>query len=113
MSGVVSPYSRQGAADVSADRTTAFAMVRFDESATALPTAAINRVITVARSASSSTLQFELGGRAIEQTTRPSLGASTSIGLLAAIIVLLITFGSASAAGLPVITALLGMGAGR
>jgi RND superfamily putative drug exporter len=52
------------------------------------------------------------GGRAIEQTNRTSLGAATSIGLVAAIVVLLITFGSALAAGLPVITALLGLGTG-
>ena len=35
-----------------------------------------------------------LGGQAIEQAHKPSLGAATAIGLLAAIVVLLITFGS-------------------
>jgi len=110
VTGVVSPYSLQGAGDVSPDRRTAFAVVTFDESATALPTTAVNRVISGARSARSPALQVALGGRAIEQTNRPSLGAATSIGLVAAIVVLLITFGSVLAAGLPIITALLGLG---
>ncbi|MBV9414323.1 MAG: hypothetical protein JO363_05040, partial [Solirubrobacterales bacterium] len=84
VTNVVSPYAPGAAADVPADRMTAFAVVGFDESATALPTTAINRVIQTARSARSSTLQVELGGRAIEQANRPSLGAATSIGLVAA-----------------------------
>ena len=37
---------------------------------------------------------------------------ATAIGLLAAIVVLLITFGSLVAMGLPIITALLGLGTG-
>src|SRR5437588_377635 len=53
---------------------------------------------------------LSLGGRAIQEANRPSLGAATAIGLLAAIIVLLVTFGSLLAAGLPLITALLGLG---
>ena len=57
-------------------------------------------------------MQVALGGQAIEQAQKPSLGAATAIGLLAAIIVLLITFGSLIAMGLPIITALLGLGTG-
>jgi putative drug exporter of the RND superfamily len=84
--------------------------VSFDRRADALPKAAVDRVITVARAASSDTVQVELGGRAIQEANRPTLGAATAIGLLAAIVVLLITFGSALAAGLPILTALLGLG---
>jgi RND superfamily putative drug exporter len=112
VTGVLSPYSVHGAGDVSADRTTGFAVVTFDQSATALPTSATDRVIAVARSAGTSELQVELGGRAIEEANRPSLGAATAIGLAAALVVLLLTFGSAVAAGLPIITALFGLGAG-
>lgn len=52
----------------------------------------------------------ELGGQAIEQVQRPSLGEATAVGLLAAIVVLLITFGSLLSMGLPIATALLGLG---
>jgi RND superfamily putative drug exporter len=110
VSAVLSPFSPAGAHAISRDGRTAFATVSFDERADALPKAAVERVITVARGASSDTVQVELGGRAIQEANRPSLGAATSIGLIAAIVVLLITFGSALAAGLPVLTALLGLG---
>ena len=110
VTGVVSPFTPAEARAISGDGRTAFATVTFDERADALPSAAVNHVIAVARSAGSGSLQVELGGRAIQEANRPSLGAATAIGLVAAIVVLLVTFGSLLAAGLPLITALLGLG---
>jgi putative drug exporter of the RND superfamily len=66
VSAVISPFSPAGARAVSRDGRTAFATVSFDERADALPKAAVERVITVARGASSDTVQVELGGRAIQ-----------------------------------------------
>jgi putative drug exporter of the RND superfamily len=110
VTGVVSPFTAGARHAISADGTAAFAVVTFDRPADALPVSSINRVISVAAQARAPRLQVELGGRAIEQAHRPSLGAATGIGLLAAIIILLITFGSVLAMGLPIITALLGLG---
>ena len=109
---VVSPYSAQGSHQIAADHRVAFATVTFDEQARSLPVAAIDRVISTARSARSSSLEVALGGQAIQHAEKPSLGSATAIGLLAAIIVLLITFGSFIAMGLPIVTALLGLGVG-
>jgi RND superfamily putative drug exporter len=109
---VASPFDRSGARAVSANGRIAFATLTFDERADLLLKDAVKRVISVAQSRQSTALQVELGGRAIQQATPPSLGAATAIGLIAAIVVLLFTFGSALAAGLPVITALLGLGTG-
>src|SRR5213076_1289544 len=53
-----------------------------------------------------------LGGQAIEQAQRASVGFATGVGLLAAVVVLLLSFGSLLAMGLPILTALLGLGAG-
>jgi RND superfamily putative drug exporter len=108
---VVSPYSARDA-QVSPDRTVGFATVTFDEQARALPIPAIDRVISNAQAARSSSLQVALGGQAIQHAEKPSLGSATAIGLLAAIVILLITFGSFAAMGLPIITALLGLGVG-
>ena len=110
VSAVQSPYGAAGARAVSTDGHTAFATITFDDRPERLPRAAVDRVISVARSARSQGLQVELGGRAVEEAHRPSLGAATAIGLVAAIVVLLITFGSVLAAGLPIVTALLGLG---
>jgi RND superfamily putative drug exporter len=112
VTGVVSPYSAVGAHAVSPDGSVAFATVNFDKRANQLPTGAIEKVIGTAKSVASPQLQVALGGQAIEQVQKPSLGAATAIGLLAAIVVLLITFGSLVAMGLPILTALLGLGTG-
>jgi RND superfamily putative drug exporter len=110
VSGVVSPYGPRGAQAISSDGKTAFATVNFDERANALPKSSIDRVIATADSARSQQLQVELGGQAIEQAQRVSLGTASVVGLAAAIVVLLITFGSFLAMGLPIVTALLGLG---
>jgi RND superfamily putative drug exporter len=112
VTGVTSPYARGGAAAISRDGTIAFATVSFDQRANALDKADIKRVISTAETARSPQLQVELGGQAIQQAQETSLGFATVIGLIAAIIVLVLTFGSFIAMGLPIITALLGLGTG-
>jgi RND superfamily putative drug exporter len=111
VTGVISPYAA-GQHAISRDGTIAFATVTFDERANALPKAAVDRVVTTAESARSSTLDVQLGGQAIEQAQQASLGFATVVGILAAIVILLISFGSFTAMGLPIATALLGLGAG-
>jgi RND superfamily putative drug exporter len=111
VAGVVSPYAA-GANAVSKDGTIGFATVEFDQRANQLPKAAIDRVITTAQSVRSSALQVELGGEAIKQAQQTSLGFATGVGLAAAVLVLLLTFGSVIAMGLPIVTALFGLGAG-
>ena len=69
-------------------------------------------MISTAESARSATLDVQLGGQAIEQAQQASLGFATVVGIAAAIVILLISFGSFSAMGLPIATALLGLGAG-
>src|SRR3954451_20340044 len=111
VTGVVSPYDT-GAGAISKSGKIGFATVEFDQRANQLPKAAIDRVITTAGSARSSALQIELGGQAIEQAQQTSLGFATGVGLAAAMLVLLISFGSLLAMGLPIVTALFGLGAG-
>jgi putative drug exporter of the RND superfamily len=111
VTSVVSPYA-PGVRAISRDGTIGFATVTFDQRANALPKAAVDRVITTAQSARSARLQVELGGQAIEQAQQASLGFATVVGIAAAIIILLISFGSFAAMGLPIATALLGLGAG-
>src|SRR6195256_1607320 len=111
VAGIVSPYDT-GAGAISKSGKMGFATVEFDQRASQLPKAAIDRVITTATSARSSALQVELGGQAIEQAQQTGLGFATGVGLAAAMIVLLISFGSLLAMGLPIVTALFGLGAG-
>jgi putative drug exporter of the RND superfamily len=113
VTSVTSPYAAtKGGAAVSSDGKVAFATVTFDEKANLLPAASVEKVENVAKAAASPKLQVALGGEAIEQVQKPSLGAATGVGLIAAMIVLFVTFGSLIGMGLPIITALLGLGTG-
>jgi RND superfamily putative drug exporter len=117
VSAVISPYAGAAAGrSISSDRTIAFATVVFDQKANLLDKATVERVVNVARGAAVSNpthpLQVELGGQAIEITEQAGFGISTAVGLLAAIVVLLLTFGSLIAMGLPIVTALFGLGTG-
>src|SRR5438445_2377311 len=111
VAGVVSPYDA-GAKAVSTAGTIGFATVEFDQRANQLPKAAIDRVIKMAEAVRSPALQVERGGQAIKQAEQTSLGFATAVGLSAAVVVLLLTFGSLLAMGLPIVTALFGLGAG-
>ena len=114
VAGVISPYAGASAGKaISANGQIAFATVVFDEKANHLPERArAERVVNTARAAGRPGLQVELGGQAIEQTEQAGFGLSTAVGLLAAIVVLLLTFGSLTAMGLPIVTALFGLGTG-
>ncbi len=113
VSTVISPYARALAGRaISANGKIAFATVVFDEKANLLPKSAPEQVVKVARAAQRQGLEVELGGQAIEATEQAGFGISTAVGLLAAIVVLLLTFGSLIAMGLPIVTALFGLGTG-
>jgi RND superfamily putative drug exporter len=111
VTAVVSPYSA-GSRAVSSDGTIGFATVTFDQRANQLPKAAIDRVIASAEAARSPVLQVELGGQAIEQAQQTSIGFATVVGIAAAMVILLISFSSFVAMGLPIVTAALGLAAG-
>jgi len=95
---------------VSRDGTIAFATVSFDQRANVLPRADAQKLIDTAQAIASPRLEVALGGHAIEQAQQQSFGTASAIGLLAAIVVLLVTFGSLTAMGMPILTAVLGLG---
>jgi putative drug exporter of the RND superfamily len=112
VTGVSSPYAPSGSRQISRDGRIAYATVTFDQRANSLSKADVKRVISTAQRARSRGLDVELGGQAIEQAQSPSFGYASAVGLVAAIVVLLLTFGSLVGMGLPIVTALLGLGTG-
>jgi RND superfamily putative drug exporter len=113
VSEVVSPYTAGKAGDaISANRRIAFATVVFDRKANLLPKSAVERVIATAEATRREGLQVELSGEAISQAEDRDFSVATGIGLMAGIVVLLVTFGSLIAMGLPIVTALFGLGTG-
>ncbi|MCW2735730.1 MMPL family transporter [Nocardioides sp.] len=107
--GIASPFAPGGAAQVSDDGTTAYADVALaltvDEYTPALAAALVEPILA----AGDETLQVEVGGPVAALSQTAPVG-SEMIGLGAAAIILLVTFGSVVAMGLPLVTALFGIG---
>lgn len=103
-----SPYDPAGAHQVSEDGTIAFAEVNFLDD-TQEEIAAASEAILEHRPAEQAGLTVEFGGAYFGSFSEPS---SEMIGLIAAVIILLIAFGSVLAMGLPIGTALFGIGCG-
>jgi putative drug exporter of the RND superfamily len=94
---------------VAPDQTTGVLTVRFDEAGETLPTDVAERVMALAGEAEQDGLRIELGGYPIERAERQEAG-SESVGLAAALVILLVAFGSVLAAGVPLVVAGLGLG---
>jgi RND superfamily putative drug exporter len=94
---------------ISPDGTTGTVRVQFDEPAQQLPAGSVERVMDVAGEAEGDGLRIELGGYPIERVERSDAG-SERVGLVAALVILMVAFGSALAAGLPLVIAGFGLG---
>ncbi len=107
--GVAGPFDVSGASQVSQDGRTAYAAVVLDQTADEYTPARARALIEPVLAAGDETLQVEASGpvAALSQTT-PAGGEG--IGLIAAALILLFTFGSAVAMGLPLLTAVFGLG---
>jgi putative drug exporter of the RND superfamily len=113
VSEVASPYESGGAAAISDDGKIAYATVQFDTTSNELDKEDTERVMDAAEAASGAGLQVEVGGQPVEEARSEEEGDSSfMIGLLAAVVILLITFGSVVAMGLPLLTALFALGVG-
>jgi RND superfamily putative drug exporter len=113
VSEVASPYASGGAGAISKDGEIAYATVQYDVSTDKLEKSDIKKLVSISQAASSDGVQVEVGGAPIEEVRSEEEGDSSfAIGLLAAVIILLLTFGSAVAMGLPLLTALFALGVG-
>jgi RND superfamily putative drug exporter len=94
---------------VSKDGTTAYATISYTVAANDLTDAAKSALNHAAQTGRTDGMTVEIGGSALTPT--PAAGGSTEgIGIAAAFVVLLIAFGSLAAAGVPLLTAAIGVG---
>ncbi|MFH8442266.1 MMPL family transporter [Streptomyces sp. NPDC018026] len=93
---------------VSEDASTAYATITYRTTADDLTEASKEALTEAVKRARDAGLTVEVGGSALE--TEPAQGIGEVLGILVAAVVLLITFGSLAAAGLPLLTAVLGVG---
>ncbi|MBQ0865486.1 MMPL family transporter [Streptomyces sp. RK75] len=107
VASVADPYETKS---VSRDGTTAYTSVSYQASGMELQDSTRDELKEAAQDARDTGLTVEVGGDAL--TTTPETGATEIIGIAIAAVVLIITFGSLLAAGLPLLTALIGVGIG-
>ncbi|MFF9590120.1 MMPL family transporter [Streptomyces sp. NPDC014646] len=103
------PFDMAGA--ISEDGRTAYSTITYDVQSVDLTDATTKALEDAAEDGRKAGLTVELGGSALLPDSE--VGGSTELaGIVAAAVVLLVTFGSLAAAGLPLLTAIVGVGAG-
>jgi RND superfamily putative drug exporter len=106
VASAVNPFQAEA---VSKDATTAYATVTYKVKAEDLTDAGKNHLEKAVEQVRDAGLTVEVGGTAL--ATQPSAGVTAEIiGVSIAAVVLMMTFGSLAAAGLPLLTAVLGVG---
>ena len=70
----------------------------------------VRRLIDVARAAAGDGLRVELGGDAVRDAEEGEGGAAEGVGMLAALVILVLLFGSLLAASLPIVIAVFAVG---
>ncbi|MDX3378292.1 MMPL family transporter [Streptomyces sp. ME02-6991-2A] len=107
IASVADPFEAQA---VSQDGSTAYISVSYKVNSMELTDATTDSLKDAGKDAQNSGMKVEIGGDALQ--VMPHTGAAEIIGVAIAAVVLVITFGSLIAAGLPLLTALIGVGIG-
>ena len=101
--------ARVALGQISDDGSTAYAEVALDKNDNEYTSPRPRTLVEPVVAASDDTMQVEVGGAVAALSQTVEVG-SEGIGLIAAAIILLVVFGSAVAMGLPLLTALFGLG---
>ncbi|MEV6308594.1 MMPL family transporter [Streptomyces sp. NPDC051840] len=107
VASVADPFAAKA---VSQDGSTAYISVSYKVNSMELTDATREALEDAGHDAQKSGMKVEIGGDALQ--VMPETGATEIIGVAIAAVVLVITFGSLIAAGLPLLTALIGVGIG-
>ena len=111
VASVASPYTPRGADQISPSGQIAFADVTMNGLSTKFTVAQAQKLVDTATAGAGDGLRVAVEGQVAEQANKPSIN-SVGLGALAALVVLLLVFGSLLAATLPLITAFVALGAG-
>ncbi|MGK5641381.1 MMPL family transporter [Streptomyces sp. URMC 126] len=109
-SQVASAPSPFQAHTVSKDGSTAYALVTYKVASNEVTDASRDTLEDARKHGQDSGLTVEMAGSALQKM--PETGSTEIIGIIVSAVVLVITFGSLVAAGLPLLTAIIGVGIG-
>ncbi|WP_308799438.1 MMPL family transporter [Agromyces silvae] len=110
VASVLGPFDEYAGDQISGDERTAYIQVQFDGQTTDVSQDSLDAVVATGEIGRDAGLEVAFGGEVFEETTF-GLTITEALGVLFAGVVLFITFGSLVAAGMPLLTALVGVGA--
>jgi putative drug exporter of the RND superfamily len=110
VASVVNPLTSQGASALSKDQATGYLSVTLSVNPGQLTEDDAQAIINAAaKPAQAAGIQVETGGQLGQKVSTPSTEISELIGILAAIVILTLTFGTVVAMLLPIVTAILAL----
>ncbi|HEV7774072.1 MAG TPA: MMPL family transporter [Conexibacter sp.] len=109
---VVNPLTPTGAAQLSRDERIGYLSLGLRDSPTALTDDESQALLALAAPARDAGLRVAAGGYLGQDLSQPGSEDSEAIGLMAAVVVLLMTFGTVVAMGMPLLVAIFGLGTG-
>lgn len=112
VTNVVSPFSSAGADQLSSDGTTAYIGITPVTSPSDMTTDEAQAILDVADPAVQAGLAVSIGGFVGEKLSADTSESSEVIGLTAAVLILLLTFGTLVAMAMPILNAIFGLGVG-
>jgi uncharacterized membrane protein YdfJ with MMPL/SSD domain len=112
VASAVDPFGQQGAAQISKDQRTAFIPVLLDVSGSDLTDEIAQSVLDAGEPGVQAGMEVAVGGSVGGELSEPETESSEVVGLVAATIILAFTFGTLVAMGMPIVSAVFGLGAG-
>ncbi len=106
------PFDEQASDQLNKKKTIGYISLNLKESASELNLEGAQRIIDVSKPLDKVGLNPAAGGYLGQKVSKPSTELSVVVGLAAAVVILLFTFGTAIAMGIPILTAILGLSVG-
>ncbi|MEK6271188.1 MAG: MMPL family transporter [Actinomycetota bacterium] len=108
----VSPLSNEGAGALSKDKRIGYISVTIALSSSDLTEDQANEIIDAESPAREAGFKVATGGYLGQAVSKPATESSEAVGIAAAVIILLFTFGTVTAMALPIATAIVGLAVG-
>jgi putative drug exporter of the RND superfamily len=109
VASVVNPLTPQGATALSKDKSTGYLSVTLSTSPGSLSKEDVQTIIDGANPAKAAGLEVETGGQLGQKVSKPATESSELIGIIAAMIILTLTFGTVVSMLLPILNAIVGL----
>lgn len=112
VSSAIGPFDQQGAGQLSPGKTHGYIALQLKDASGDLTVDEAQALVDVASPLAAADLRPAAGGYLGQKLSKAENESSEVVGLLAAVVILVLTFGSVVAMGLPIVTAILGLAIG-